>query len=233
MFLSQIYTIESEIARLQEQLRNSQEQLQQYQLLREKAAGAITLLKEIQQQAAAIGEAQHWQSAVMHALQINEPQPPTPQDTANNTSDALEARLEDETDTSEDEYLEEAEDELELEEARASIFPAPVQLELPTEASTPVSIPNHGQIQAMGEQILKCRDWLEMRELLKSQVPTVKSQILREASLAARTKTQKTLIEKLPHLIAEYCNETGDRSDLDWLPGVVARSTEQLLCIAA
>lgn len=76
MFLSQIHTIEAEIAHLQEQMRNSQEKLQQYQNLREKASDALALLKEIQQQAATIGEAHHWQSAVMHALEI-EPQPPT------------------------------------------------------------------------------------------------------------------------------------------------------------
>jgi len=78
MFLSQIYDIETEIAHLQEQLRESQEKLQQYQHLREKASDAIALIKEIQEQAANIGEVHHWQSAVLHALEIDQPTPPTP-----------------------------------------------------------------------------------------------------------------------------------------------------------
>jgi hypothetical protein len=39
----------------------------------------IALLKEIQQQSEAINEGHNWKNCVMHALQISEPQPPTPQ----------------------------------------------------------------------------------------------------------------------------------------------------------
>lgn len=40
---------------------------------------------------------------------------------------------------------------------------------------------------------------------------------LREIVLSAKTKTQKKLIEKLPQLLQEYIEETGDRSPLDWV----------------
>lgn len=102
MFLAQIHGIEEQIASLEEQLRTSQQQLQQYQNLREKAADALALLKEIQQQAANIGEAHHWQSAVMQALDIEPPTPPT------STNDSeTDAEIEEEPeDRGEDEYLE-------------------------------------------------------------------------------------------------------------------------------
>jgi hypothetical protein len=79
MFLAQIHSIEDRIASLEEQMRVAQQQLQQYQNLREKAEGVIALLKEIQQQSEAINEGHNWKNCVMHALQISDPQPPTPQ----------------------------------------------------------------------------------------------------------------------------------------------------------
>lgn len=83
MFLSQIYDIESQITHLQEELKASQERLQQYQYLRERASDALALIKEIQREAANINEADHWQNAVMHALEIKPtpPQPPSPTST--------------------------------------------------------------------------------------------------------------------------------------------------------
>ena len=46
----------------------------------------------------------------------------------------------------------------------------------------------------------------------------INADILKEIGLAARTKTHQYLLEKLPLVCAAYINETGDSSDLEWLP---------------
>jgi hypothetical protein len=105
MFLAQIHSIEDQIASLEEQMRVAQQQLQQYQNLREKAENAIALLLEIQQQSEAINEGHNWKNCVMHALQISDPLPPTPQPPSAHFDAAQEPQAEIEEGSSEDSQI--------------------------------------------------------------------------------------------------------------------------------
>jgi phage N-6-adenine-methyltransferase len=62
-----------------------------------------------------------------------------------------------------------------------------------------------------------------------SKVCQGNSLVLGEMSLAAKTKYQKELIEKLPTLMADYISETGDITDFDWVGKTFKSKVEALL----
>jgi ribosomal protein L21E len=62
-----------------------------------------------------------------------------------------------------------------------------------------------------------------------SEVSQGNSLVLREMCLSATTKIQKELIEKLPQLMADYIAETGDITDMRWIPSTIKTKVEALL----
>ena len=79
------------------------------------------------------------------------------------------------------------------------------------------------EAQRLGAEILG-KTWSDIREQTK-QYPKA----LREAGLAARTKTQKKWVEQLPQVIADYILSSDDDSDLTWLPNSVKTRVQVLL----
>ncbi|WP_242049409.1 KOW motif-containing protein [Aulosira sp. FACHB-615] len=53
--------------------------------------------------------------------------------------------------------------------------------------------------------------------------------VLKEISLNARNKAQKALVEQLPQKLADWIEETGDRTDLEWVGDTLKAKVEELL----
>ncbi|ALF55727.1 hypothetical protein ACX27_27350 [Nostoc piscinale CENA21] len=66
--------------------------------------------------------------------------------------------------------------------------------------------------------------WHQIKEVCQGDV-----EVWREICVFARTKTQKALIESVPQLLANYIEETGDRSDLEWIGDTLKAKVEALL----
>ncbi len=68
-------------------------------------------------------------------------------------------------------------------------------------------------------------DWLKIKEL-PLNVETMKELGLQ---VSPKSKTHKKLLEQMPVMCARYIEETGDNSDLDWLPGHFVESVREAL----
>ena len=68
-------------------------------------------------------------------------------------------------------------------------------------------------------------DWQKIKEL------PLNLETMRELGLqvSSKSKTHKYLLEQMPAMCAKYINETGDDSDLDWLPGHFVESVREAL----
>ena len=68
-------------------------------------------------------------------------------------------------------------------------------------------------------------DWQKIKEL------PLNLETMRELGLqvSSKSKTHKYLLEQMPAMCAKYINETGDDSDLDWLPGHFVESVCEAL----
>ncbi|MUG96943.1 hypothetical protein F7734_33230 [Scytonema sp. UIC 10036] len=93
----------------------------------------------------------------------------------------------------------------------------------------PASDISRAEIQAKGQELYSFKHWSGIRAVLQQFSGATKSEILREMALSADTKTKTKFIENLPTIIAKYCSDSGDNSDLQWLPGTVARKVKELL----
>jgi hypothetical protein len=67
--------------------------------------------------------------------------------------------------------------------------------------------------------------WEKLKEL------PINADVIREIGLAAspKSKTHQYLLEKMPTICAAYINESGDSSDLEWLPESFKNKVEELL----
>jgi hypothetical protein len=101
--------------------------------------------------------------------------------------------------------------------------------ENPTPTIRPASDVPYSEIQQAAEQLYSFKTWTQLRAMLQRFAPATKSEILREMAKGASNKTKTKFIENLPTIIAKYCSDSGDRTDLEWLPGTVARRVEELL----
>lgn len=70
--------------------------------------------------------------------------------------------------------------------------------------------------------------WRKIREL------PLNSETMRELGLQVnpKSKIHKYLLEQMPVMCARYIEETGDNSDLDWLPGHFVESVREALSVA-
>jgi hypothetical protein len=68
-------------------------------------------------------------------------------------------------------------------------------------------------------------DWVKIKEL------PLNLETMRELGLqvSSKSKTHKYLLEQMPVMCAKYIEETGDNSDLDWLPGHFVESVREAL----
>jgi hypothetical protein len=68
-------------------------------------------------------------------------------------------------------------------------------------------------------------DWVKIKEL------PLNLETMRELGLqvSSKSKTHKYLLEQMPVMCAKYIEETGDSSDLDWLPGHFVESVREAL----
>lgn len=68
-------------------------------------------------------------------------------------------------------------------------------------------------------------DWVKIKEL------PLNLETMRELGLqvSPKSKTNKYLLEQMPVMCAKYIMETGDSSDLDWLPGHFVESVREAL----
>ncbi|MUH00360.1 hypothetical protein F7734_52065 [Scytonema sp. UIC 10036] len=101
---------------------------------------------------------------------------------------------------------------------------------LTTTASSDVS---YSKIQETARDLYGFRTWGQIRGVLQGFAPATKAEILKEFAIAANNKTKVKFLENLPTLIVKYCSDSGDRTDLEWLPRTVARKVEELLGQAA
>ncbi|GAA6615323.1 hypothetical protein [Scytonema sp. NUACC26] len=97
----------------------------------------------------------------------------------------------------------------------------------------PASDVPYSTIQETARNLYGFKTWAQIRAVLQGFAPATKAEILKEFAIAANNKTKVKFLESLPSLIAKYCSEKGDTSDLQWLPGTVARKVEELLGQAA
>ncbi|KYC34486.1 hypothetical protein WA1_51575 [Scytonema hofmannii PCC 7110] len=102
-----------------------------------------------------------------------------------------------------------------------------------TSTVKPASDIPYGEIQETARRLYDLRTWAQIRGVLQGFAPATKCEILKEFAIAASNKTKIKFLESLPTLIAKYCSDKSDRTDLDWLPGTVARKVEELLGQAA
>lgn len=65
--------------------------------------------------------------------------------------------------------------------------------------------------------------WEKLKEL------PINANVMREIGLAARTKSHQILLDNMPQICATYINETGDKSDFEWLPEEFKNKVEALL----
>ncbi len=68
-------------------------------------------------------------------------------------------------------------------------------------------------------------DWVKIKKL------PLNLETMRELGLqvSSKSKTHKYLLEQMPVMCAKYIEETGDNSDLDWLPGHFVESVREAL----
>ncbi|MFL9457977.1 hypothetical protein AB0758_44005 [Tolypothrix bouteillei VB521301_2] len=97
-----------------------------------------------------------------------------------------------------------------------------------TSTVKPASDVPYAKIQETARELYNFKTWAQIRAVLQGFTPETKGEILRQMAKSADNKTKTKFIENLPALIAKYC-DSGDTSDLEWLPQTVARRVEELL----
>ncbi|GAB1544783.1 hypothetical protein NUACC21_74590 [Scytonema sp. NUACC21] len=103
------------------------------------------------------------------------------------------------------------------------------RLDEPVQKVIPVSDVPYSKIQETARELYNFKTWAQIRAVLQGYTPSTKAEILREMAKGADNKTKTKFVENLPAIITKFCSDSGDTSDLEWLPQTVARRVEESL----